>query len=282
MIPKLIVQTGPQHVPLLLKAAISNVKLLHPEFTYRFFDDASIEAFLEEEFPEYRREYHSFRFRIQKYDFFRYLAIYRFGGFYLDLDVFLAQSLHPLLTSACVFAFEELAEGKFFRDRLRMDWQIGNYAFGAESGHPFLAAVIENCLRAKRDPGWVKPMMQGIPPTVRSEFYVLNTTGPGMLSRTFGENPKLIQDVNVLFPDDVCDRRSWHQFGAFGVHHMAGSWRPQPSFLSRRLTRLWEQWTLNRILADGRTRGKTRAIRTQVSAGTADVLLTEKPKEVTG
>jgi hypothetical protein len=266
LIPSLIIQTGPRDLPLLLKSAVVSVKLLHPEFSYRFFDDAAIEAFLDEEFPEYRREYHSFQFRIQKYDFFRYLAVYRFGGFYLDLDVFLAQSLRPLLTSQCVFPFEELAEGRFLWDRFGMDWQIGNYAFGAAPGHPFLAAVIESCLRAKNDPGWVKPMMQGIPPTVRSDFYVLNTTGPGLVSRTFAENPQLAQDVNVLFPDDVCDRRSWHQFGAFGVHHMAGSWRPRPHFLSRRLTRLWEQWTLNRILADGRARGKTRVVRTVINA----------------
>ena len=46
MIPKLIIQTGPPNLPLLLRSAIVNVKLLHPEFEYRFFDDSMIESFL--------------------------------------------------------------------------------------------------------------------------------------------------------------------------------------------------------------------------------------------
>ena len=259
MIPKLIIQTGPQNLPLLLQSAIVNVKLLHPEFEYQFFDDVMIESFLAEHFPNYEAEYRSFRFRIQKYDFFRYLAVYQFGGFYLDLDVFLARDLTPLLTSPCVFAFEELAESRYFWRQFQMDWQIGNYAFGAEPGHPFLAAIIENCLRAKRQPDWVRPMMQGIPSSLLDSFYILNTTGPGMVSRTLAENPQLANNINILFPEDVCDRASWHQFGTYGVHSMAGSWRPRSNYFSRCLTRLWGHWNLRRMLTEGRSRGKTRS-----------------------
>ena len=97
-IPRRIIQTGPANPPLLLRSASQTVKLLHPTFEYWFFDDAHVESFIQEHFPEYRRVYHSFRFPIQKYDFFRYLAVYRLGGFYLDLDVFLVKDLTPLLT----------------------------------------------------------------------------------------------------------------------------------------------------------------------------------------
>lgn len=259
MIPKLIIQTGPPALPLLLQSAIVNVKLLHPEFEYRFYDDAMIEEFLTAYFPEYKNEYFSFPFRIQRYDFFRYLVIYKCGGFYLDLDVFLAQDLSPLLPSNCVFPFEELSESRYFWKRFQMDWQIGNYAFGAEPGHPFLAAAIENCLRAKRTPAWVKPMMQGIPSTLRDELYVLNASGPGMLSRTLAENPQLANRMDILFPEDVTNRATWHQFGDYGVHHMAGSWRPKPSLLGGVFTRLWRRWNVHRIIAEGRARGTTRS-----------------------
>lgn len=267
MIPARILQTGPPKVPLLLQAAMANVALLHPDFEIRFFDDTMIEVFFEENFPQYRSDYHSFRYRIQKYDFFRYLAVYRYGGFYLDLDIFLAQSLTPLLESACVFPFEELAESEYFWKNWGMDWQIGQYAFGSEAGHPFLAAIIENCLRAKRDPAFVSPMMRGIPGSMQQDFYILNTTGPGLVSRTFAENPSLVQDVRVLFPEDVCEPETWHQFGEYGVHHMAGSWRPRQNLISRYMTRLWERRTLKRMLAQGRARGKTRTTRIQPSAG---------------
>jgi hypothetical protein len=258
MIPKLIIQTGPPKIPLLLKSAITTVRLLHPDYEYRFFDDAMIGVFLDEHFPEYKADYESFPFRIQRYDFFRYLAVYRFGGFYLDLDIFLAERLDALLSSECVFPFEELAESPYFWEELGMDWQIGNYAFAAEPRHPFLAKVIENCLRAKHDGAWTRPMMKGIPRPIQKDFAVLNSTGPGMLSRTYAEHQELVGGINVLFPEDVCDQDSWHQFGRFGVHHMAGSWRPNTSFWERRWIRLWETWTSRRILAEGRTRGRSR------------------------
>src|SRR5215469_8752470 len=136
MIPRLIVQTGPSKLPPLLQSAVVNIRLLHPDFEYRFYDDAMIDAFLAEHFPEYRSDYLSFPFRIQRYDFFRYLAVYRFGGFYLDLDVFLVRDLTPLLDFQCVFPFEELADNRYFWKQFSMDWKIGNYAFGAEPGHP--------------------------------------------------------------------------------------------------------------------------------------------------
>lgn len=260
MIPNHIIQTGPKDIPLLLRAALVNVKLLHPSFEYTFFDDRAIDDFLDTYFPECIEDYNSFPFRIQKYDFFRYLAVYHFGGFYLDLDVFLARDLTSLLASSCVFAFEELAEGRYFWERHKMDWQIGNYAFGAEPRHPFLAALIENCLRAKRQPEWVKPMMKGIPRSVWNDFYILNTTGPGMVSRTYAENPQLNESISILFPDDVCSCENWHKFGAYGVHHMAGSWRKNGSLLSRLATRIWAERNQRRMLAEGRSRGKTRGV----------------------
>jgi len=260
MIPKLIIQTGPPKLPLLLQAAVVNVKLLHPHFEHRFYDEAMIDTFLAVYFPDYRGEYRSFPFRIQRYDFFRYLAVYQFGGFYLDTDMFLARNLTPLLGSQCVFPFEELAARRYFWKHFQMDWQIGNYAFGAEPGHPFLAAVIENCLRAKRMPAWVKPMMEGVPRILRNDVYVLNTTGPGMLSRTLAENPQLAGNIDILFPDDVCNCGSWYQFGDYGVHNMAGSWRPSSTLPGRLLTRLWKNWNLRRMLAEGRARGNTRGV----------------------
>lgn len=236
-----------------------NVKLLNPGFEYRFFNDAMIDAFLKEYFPEYRSDYLSFRFRIQRYDFFRYLAVYKFGGFYLDLDVFLARDLNPLLMSKCVFPFEELAESIYFSKHLDMDWMIGNYAFGAEPNHPFLAAIIENCLRAKHCPTWSRPMLRGIPRVSRDEYYVLNTTGPGLVTRTFAEDA-YIEDIEILFPEDVCNSATWHQFGDYGIHKMDGSWRVHSNVFGRLSKRLWRTRTLRRMLAEGRERGKTRSL----------------------
>ncbi len=177
-------------------------------------------------FPEYRSIFDSFRVPIQRYDFFRYLAVYHFGGFYFDLDVFLASGLADLLDFGCVFPFEELTINVFLRREYGMDWEIGNYAFGAAAGHPFLHAIIKNCVKAQTGPAsGHDAMMRSIPRMFREDYYVPNTTGPGLVSRTLAEYPDAAKQVKVLFPENVCDSTNWHRFGAFGVHLMGGTWR---------------------------------------------------------
>ena len=248
-IPRRLIQTGKSRdLPPLAKAAATNLKLLHPDWEYIFFDDDDVRRFIHIEFPHYQTVFDAFPCPIQRFDFFRYLAVFIFGGFYFDLDVFLSEDLSELLDQQCVFPFEELTINRFLRERYSMDWEIGNYGFGAAQGDAFLEAVIENCVRAQNDGEWLRPMLAGIPRIFRSEFYVLNTTGPGLLSRTLAENPDIAQSVTVLFPDDVCDSTTWHKFGTFGVHLMNGSWRSNWGFPRRRLARWWESRSRRHLL----------------------------------
>ncbi len=258
-IPKRIIQTG-KHIgqPLRNRAMMTNIRLLNADYEYLFFDDDRVQQFVALEFPQYLGTFNAFQFHIQRYDFFRYLAVFHYGGFYFDLDVLLASDLSGLLESGCVFPFEGLTLSHFLREHCKMDWEIGNYAFGSAPKHPFLEAIIENCVRAQRDPNWLKPMMRGFPPLLRTEYMVLNTTGPGLISRTLGENPELAKTVTVLFPDDVCDARNWNRFGDLGVHLMDGTWRTKSSFLRRRLAQYWEIWRLQQLLKESRRLGKTR------------------------
>jgi hypothetical protein len=258
-IPRRFIQTGKnRNLPPLGKAVAANLKLLHPDWDYRFFNDDEVKNFVRVEFPQFKDVFESFRLPIQRFDFFRYLAVFRLGGFYFDLDVLLSESLGSLLDKTCVFPFEELTLNRYLRRRYGMDWEIGNYGFGACQGHPFLEAVIENCVRAQKDPEWIKPMMTGIPRMFRSDFYVLNTTGPGLLSRTFAENPKVAAGLTVLFPQDVCDTATWHQFGTFGVHLMDGSWRTNGGFLRRRLSYWWESWSKKKLMPQSLRLGSIR------------------------
>jgi hypothetical protein len=258
-IPKRIIQTGRESTPPLAhRAAIANLTLLNPDFEYCYFNNSQVELFIDEVFPQYRPIFDGFPFKIQRYDFFRYLAVFHYGGFYFDLDVFLATGLGELLDCGCVFPFEGLTFSHFLRKRYSMDWQIGNYAFGAAPGDRFLHAVIENCVRAQQEPRWIKPMMRGMPLLSRAQFHVLNTTGPGLLSRTLAENPRLAGDVTVLFPDDVCNMENWNRFGELGIHLMDGSWRGQEGFLRSRLARRWEDQAMRKLVVESMKLGKTR------------------------
>jgi hypothetical protein len=135
-----------------------------------------------------------------------------------------------------------------------MDWEIGNYAFGAVAGHPFVDAIIKNCVRAQNDQAWVQAMMRPFPRIFWEDFHVFNTTGPGLVSRTLAEHRDVAKQVKVLFPENVCDSTNWHRFGAFGVHVMAGKWLKRKGIVRRRLTSLWQSWTLKKRLLRTETR----------------------------
>lgn len=253
-------------LPLLAQAAIANVRLLNPGFEYLFFDGAQIEAFIDTEFPQYRPVFDAFPAPIQRYDFFRYLAVYRLGGFYFDTDVLLAAGLDDLLGFGCVFPFEHLSIHSFLFKEYGMDWEIGNYAFGAAAGHPFLAAIIKNCVRAQRYPEWVEATVKSIPRMFREEHSVLNSTGPGLVSRTLAEYPGASDQVKVLFPEDVCDPKSWYCFGAYGVHLQIGTWRKRKGIVHRVLHRLWAPTTRKSLLKGSLKRGRKRSLKFKSSS----------------
>jgi mannosyltransferase OCH1-like enzyme len=74
-IPKRIIQTGKSRdLPLLARAAVTNLRLLNPDYEYMFFDDRQVEEFVDAEFPDFRSVMDSFPRRIQRFDLFRYLA----------------------------------------------------------------------------------------------------------------------------------------------------------------------------------------------------------------
>jgi inositol phosphorylceramide mannosyltransferase catalytic subunit len=266
-IPRQIFQTAKDRkLTPLARAAATNLRLLHPDWEYYFYSDHDIEQFIASEFPQYYDTFHSFPRAIQRVDFFRYLVVLRYGGFYLDLDVFLCASLDDLLSHSCIFPFEELTLNRYLRAHHGIDWEIGNYAFGATAGHPFLQAIITNCVRSQTDSSWNQQLTQGIPKPFRADFDVLNTTGPGLITRTLAEHPQIARDVFVLYPGDVCDPNNWHRFGQYGVHLMEATWRSRRNPISRKIALLWERWTRSRQLRTSRSLGGTRTFSTPHAA----------------
>jgi hypothetical protein len=264
VIPKRIIQTArTRDLSPIAKASATNLRLLHPDWEYLFFDDDDIRRFVASEFPQHLEVFHGFSKPIQRIDFFRYLAVSRLGGFYFDLDVFLSASISELLTYGCVFPFEELTLSSYLRNTCKIDWELGNYGFGAAPGDEFLEALILNCIKGQRDRTWIKPMLVDVPHIVRADFEVLASTGPCMVTRTFASAPKLRAHVKVLFPDNVCDEANWHLFGKYGVHFMDGSWRDKGSYFRRKIAALWEVRLRARLLKQSLRAGPKRSPRLQ-------------------
>ena len=169
---------------------------------------------------------------VMKADFFRVLAVYHLGGFYLDTDVWLSQNLEPLRASRAVFPWEhEFGQEEFgkrypasIREKVKPP-QVGNYAFGAEAGHPFLATLLEEMIR--------RTALFEV--ETCSEPDVLRATGPDMVTTVYYRNKNQWPDVQVLKgasylpgpqpPLHANAPKHWQRFGNFGSHLLAGSWK---------------------------------------------------------
>jgi mannosyltransferase OCH1-like enzyme len=88
MIPKIIWQTHESpydELPELYKTNSQTYKELDG-WEYRYSSAADREAFIAEHFPQYLHLYQHIVPGIFKADFWRYLVLYKHGGFYVDMD----------------------------------------------------------------------------------------------------------------------------------------------------------------------------------------------------
>lgn len=88
MIPKIIWQTHEtsyDELPDLYKTNSQTYKDLEG-WEYRYHSNADRETFIAEHFPQYLYLYSHIALGIYRADFWRYLVLYKYGGFYADMD----------------------------------------------------------------------------------------------------------------------------------------------------------------------------------------------------
>ena len=247
-IPPRIIQTWKTHsVPARYRRCQQAIRALNPHFEVLLFTDAEMSDFVSRYYPEYRTSYDSLAL-ISKTDLFRILAVHQLGGFYLDLDVMLVRGLEPLRAHRCVFPFENVADAHFIRSYGSIEL-IGQYAFGAAPGHPFLRAYADNIDLVATDPSLLNaPSAELLSLTREEEKPVMDTmyrTGPRMAQRTYLEHPELHDDMKILYARDPQGTTRPSCFGIYGFHLMEGDtgWKQQrPLSLIRQFgRRRWQQ-----------------------------------------
>jgi len=196
---------------------VDSVQSMNPEYEYMFFDMSQAEAFLKEYYPNYYATYLRLPVFIQKIDFFRYVAIYHYGGFYLDLDV---RALKPfddaLISHKAVFPIDEYVLAEYQTDkrfrRFRkngVDFLPGQYAFGAIAGHGFLKRLIDKI--HKNIDAYERLVLPG-------EKYVYSTTGPDFVADEYMDYAEK-EDIFIL------DNGNRQMFGDYGKHDCIGTWK---------------------------------------------------------
>lgn len=231
-IPKRFIQTWKStQLPRRYRRFRRRLRRLHPDYELRLFTDDEMHAFVHAEYPEYADVYDRIPDVVSQTDLFRMLAVHKLGGFYADLDVLFVKPVDVLREHACVFPFQSNADS-YFSALFGAVEMLGQYAFGAEAGHPFLIACVEAICRALEDPGWAMAPSREVlsslftPLEPESAFPVYYTTGPCMVTRAFIEYPETRRDVRLIAAYDAKNNRKlYYCFGLHGVHGMDGSWK---------------------------------------------------------
>lgn len=217
-IPKIIIQTWKdENIPQKYAPLINSVKTLNKEYTYLFFSDEDIESFIKKNYLEYYNTYQNLPIKIQKIDFFRYLAVYHYGGIYLDLDMQVNKNMDELLSNEIVFPIDEYINhynkkikryGDFYNKN--QYFLLGQYAFASIPKHPFLRTLIDD-------------IHKNINKTVKnvnhnSENYVYSTTGPDFVTKKYME----FENKDSII---ILDNQKRQHFGDFATHRYFGSWK---------------------------------------------------------
>lgn len=96
-IPKILIQTWKtKKMPKEFTQWTQTWKLVNPDFEYMFFDDSDCFKFIYKNYPEYLDLYESL-ISIEKADVFRYLALHKYGGVYVDIDTCCFKPIGPLI-----------------------------------------------------------------------------------------------------------------------------------------------------------------------------------------
>jgi mannosyltransferase OCH1-like enzyme len=189
IIPKIIhqfwdSQNGDPPSKLLLKFT-NTWKEENPSFEYKFWNSKTSEAFLVEYFHWFIDRYNSFRYDVLRWDAVRYLILFKFGGVYVDMDY---ECLEPLdwiyENKNCCFGLDPPEHNWLFNK----SYIISNAFMAVVPQHPFFQCLIEKISNNNSD--------------VPDKFnYVLETTGPFMLSRLYEHYSK--KDQIWLIPSEL-------------------------------------------------------------------------------
>lgn len=226
-IPKIIIQTWKtENIPEKYRNLVDSVKQKNPDYEYKFFTDLEIETFLRENYPNYYETYTKLPIKIQKIDFFRYIAIYHYGGFYFDLDMNALQPLdYEILQYDCVFPVDEIIRNDMcnqqryqFFCKNDMYFLLGQYAFGAKPKNPFIKQLVDSIHKNIDDIHKVFSIMQGKNGVKNMEFFVYSTTGPDFVSNEYllYENKKSVK---------ILDNNTRQFFGKYAQHNYFGTWK---------------------------------------------------------
>lgn len=171
MIPKIIHQIyfnlydkEIEDIPLFQKSS-QVIQELNPEYEYKLWDEKECSELIKNQLPQYYDFYVSMRFDIQRIDFMRFVILYVYGGFYVDLDLINLKKLDSLLDNKFV-SYGLLKFKPEHKEYMQNDF------FGSVKGFKLWKILMDLCEPNYRKKESIKAYKEW------KGRFVLQTTGP--------------------------------------------------------------------------------------------------------
>lgn len=170
-IPRIIHQTfRTNELPTPIQEIVDKLKLMNPEFEYRFYNDDDCYNFVKENYDEETLELYSSinpKYGSAKADFFRYLLMYKVGGVYLDIKSTTTAPLKNTILPTDEFVLSHWVGCDWKKELNYQHGEFQNWHIICVPNHPFLKETIE---RVKRN---LRNYNGGV-----GKITVIHTTGP--------------------------------------------------------------------------------------------------------
>jgi len=218
MIPKIIHQMWKTNsIPNNLFELLKQVKLHHLDWIFYFWTDDTMFYFIQRNYPHYLTLFIEFPCNIQRCDFFKYIVLYHYGGFYFDLDIIIFKNINSLLINdICLFNEITITNDICIANDLNINEcdRVANYAFGSIPNHWFILQVIKHINIGNN--------------SVNYRNDIFNTTGSNMFTTLYYRyNPcQLIYAKQAIHNDFLCKCNNYNscRVGDFGSHLHLNSW----------------------------------------------------------
>jgi inositol phosphorylceramide mannosyltransferase catalytic subunit len=210
MIPRVIHQTWKtDKVPEVWVDSVNACKDTHKSYKYMLWTDVKMKEFVKKEYPEFYKTYISYPHVIQRCDAFRYLVLYKYGGIYIDMDLWCKKSLTPLLKYDLVLVKSANYD------------TITNSFIIATQKNPFIKYCIDNLEKHKNSYS-----------IFGKHIHIMNSTGPLFIDKMVKEyglqkkrdNYYILTKSEFSGDCSVCNTHKDCNGGTYFKHVVGNSW----------------------------------------------------------
>lgn len=233
-IPKkihLVYLSKEENRPEIFIECIKRMEKMHPAWEIITYDEDDAQKVLQDNLPELKNVYDNYHHIVQKADFLRIILVYLFGGFYMDMDIYLLKPLDELVGFQAIIAEEKTISDEECKSlNLKEKVRVANYMFGSVPTYGFWLDVISELIKRATYP-------------INVDNDILESTGPGLLSDVYGKNKSSYKDLTLLLNNDRRCLNPRHEvigcyFGNYAAHLHQGTWRRKIDTQSIKVSKL--------------------------------------------